>query len=151
MPVKTAVVKDEDGNTCTTAKVQQERWRRHFTKILNIQNDFDVEELRKVRQRPPRPEMAEVPSEEELLSAVGKMRNGKAGGESGVLPEMVKAACCDEEFLSKLLELVKDVWEDDCAPSVWRDSILVLYPRKATSLSVTTGEASRCWMWWERW
>ena len=53
---------------------------------------------------------------------MGKMRNGKAGGESGILPEMVKAACCNEEFL-----------------------------RKATSLSVTTGEASRCWMWWERW
>ena len=76
VPVKAAVVKDEDGNTCTTSKVQQERWRRHFTKILNIQSGFDVEELRKVRQRPPRPEMTEVPSEEELMSAVGKMRNG---------------------------------------------------------------------------
>ena len=130
VPVKTAVVKDEDGNTCTTAKAQHERWSRHFTKILNIQNDFDVEELKKVRQRPPRPEMAEVPSEEELLSAVGKMRSGKAGGESGILPEMVKAACCDEEFLSKLLELVKDVWEDGCAPSTWRDSILVPIPKK---------------------
>ena len=86
MPVKTAVVKDEDGSTCTTEKAQHERWRRHFTKILNIQSDFDVEELKKVRQRPPRPEMAEVPSEEELLSAVGKMRNGKAGGKSGILP-----------------------------------------------------------------
>ena len=63
--MKTTVVKDEDGNTCTTAKAQHKRWRRHFTKILNIQNDFDVEELKKVRQRPPRPEMAEVPSEED--------------------------------------------------------------------------------------
>ena len=43
---------------------------------------------------------------------------------------MVKAACCDEEFLSKLLELVKDVWEDGCAPSAWRDSILVPIPKK---------------------
>ena len=95
--------------------------------------------------------MAEVPSEEELLSAVGKMRNGKAGGKSGILPEMVKAACCGEEFLRKLLELVKDVWEDGCAPSACVTPSLCLYPRKATSLSVTTGEASRCWMWWERW
>ena len=117
MPVKAAVVKDEDGNTCTAAKAQQERWRRHFTKILNIQSEFDVEELRNMRQRPPRPEIAEVPSEEELMSTVEKMRNGKAGGESGILPEMVKAACCDEEFLSKLLELVKDIWEVGCVPS----------------------------------
>ena len=69
VPVKTAVVKDEDGNTCTTAKAQHERWRRH-----KDPQHSNVEELKKVRQRPPRPEMAEVPSEEELLSAVGKMR-----------------------------------------------------------------------------
>ena len=136
VPVKTEVGKDEDGNTCTTAKAQQERWRRHFTKILNIQSGFDVEESRKVRQRLPRPEMAEVPSEEELMSAVGKMRNGKAGGESGILSEMVKAACCDEEFLSKLLELVKDIWEVGWVPSAWRDSILVRIPKKGSLLTM---------------
>ena len=29
--------------------------------------------------------MAEVPSEEELQSALGKLKSGKAGGESGIL------------------------------------------------------------------
>ena len=82
MSVKTAVVKDEDGNACTTSEAQQERWKRHFSKVFNIQSLFDVEEVRKVRQRPTRSEMAEVPSEKELLSAVGKMKNGKSGGES---------------------------------------------------------------------
>ena len=114
VPVRAVAVKDEDGKACTTTEAQQERWKRHFSKVLNIQSQFDVEELRKVRQRPTRSEMAEVPSEEELLSAVGKMKNGKSSGESGILPEMIKAACCDEEFLSKLLELVKDVWEGGC-------------------------------------
>ena len=32
--------------------------------------------------------MAEVPSEEELMKAV--FRNGKAGGESGILPKNLK-------------------------------------------------------------
>ena len=97
-------------------------------------SDFDVEMLRKVRQRPPRPEMAEVPSEEELMSAVGKMRNGKAGVQSGILPEMVKVACYDEDFLSKLFELVKDILEISCVPSAWRDSILERISKKAISL-----------------
>ena len=139
VPVRAAVVKDEDGNACTTAEAQQQRWRRHFTKILNIQSEFDVEELRRVRQKSSRPEMAEVPSDEELLSAVGKMRNGKAGGESGILPEMIKAACCEEEFLRRLLELVKGVWECGCAPSAWRDSILVPIRKK--------GDLSSCDNW----
>ena len=90
--MRSAVVQDENGNSCTTTEAQQERWRRHFSKILNVQSDFDMEELSRVRQRPTRSELTEVPSEEEVMNAVAKLRNGKAGGESGILPEMVKAA-----------------------------------------------------------
>ena len=91
MPERTARVRDEDGSECTSAEAQQERWKKYFTKIVNIQSEFDVEELRKMRQRPPRPEMADLPSEEELLSAVVKLKIGNAGGESGMsmVPEMV--------------------------------------------------------------
>ena len=110
VPVRMAAVKDEDGNTCNTPEMQQQRWRRHFTKILNLQSEFSVEELDKVRQRPLKPAMAEIPSEEELQSALGKLKSGKAGGESGILPEMLKAVCWEEEFMKLLLELVKDVW-----------------------------------------
>ena len=67
------------------------------------------------------------------------MRKGKAGGESGILLEMIKAACCEEEFLRKLLELMKDVWECGCAPSAWYDSILVPIPKK--------GDLSNCDNW----
>ena len=35
-------------------------------------------------------ELADAPTEEEVWSAVGKLRNGKAGGTSGILPEMMK-------------------------------------------------------------
>ena len=72
MPERTAMVRDEDGSECISAEAQQERWKRYFNKILNSQSEFDVEKLRKVRQRPPRPEMANLPPEEELLSAVVK-------------------------------------------------------------------------------
>ena len=63
--------------------------RRHFTKILNVQSEFSIGEL---RQRPIRDEMEELPSVEELYRTISKIRNGKAAGESGILPEMVKAA-----------------------------------------------------------
>ena len=48
-------------------------WTRHFAKILNIQSEFDEEELERVRQRPLRPELADVPSEE-VWSVVGNRR-----------------------------------------------------------------------------
>ena len=51
-----------------------------------------------MRQRSPRPEMAHLPSEEELLSAVVKLRNGRAGGKFGILPENVKTARSEDEL-----------------------------------------------------
>ena len=65
-----------------------------------------MDDMGRVRQRPIRPEMEELPSVTELCDANGKLRNGKAAGES---PEMVKAACSQGEILNKLLELVHDV------------------------------------------
>ena len=67
--------------TLVQQRPNKKRWRRHCSKILNIQSDFDVEELSRVRQRPTRSEMIEVPSEEEMMNSVEKLRNGKAGGE----------------------------------------------------------------------
>ena len=45
-------------------------------------------------------------SEEEVWIAVGKLRNGKAGGASDILPEMMNAACYEDKFVSWLMELV---------------------------------------------
>ena len=89
-------MRDEDGAVCDTPELQQKRWRRHFSQILNLQSDFDASEIAKVRQRRERSDMADLPSKEELSSALGKQKSGKAGGESGILPEMVKAACEEE-------------------------------------------------------
>ena len=48
---------------CSSPEAQQQRWRQHFTKVLNIQSEFSAEELGKVRQRSTRTDMAELPSE----------------------------------------------------------------------------------------
>ena len=124
------MVKDEEGNMCSTSEEQQERWRRHFTKILNIHSEFSTVEMSRVRQRPIRAEMEELPSVMELCNAISKLRNGKAAGESGILPEMVMAACSQGEILNRLLELVHDVWRKGEVPSDWRDTILVPIPKK---------------------
>ena len=77
VPVRSMTVCDEQGNACTTPEEQQQRWKRHFSHILNVQSSYD-EELQKVKQRPPRPTMNELPTEEELLDAISALKNGKA-------------------------------------------------------------------------
>ena len=74
--------------------------------------------------------MADLPSEEDLPSAVMKLKKGKHGGESGILPEMVKMACSEDEFVGRMLELVQDVWRECMVPSAWCNAILVPIPKK---------------------
>jgi len=62
-----------------------------------------------VKQRPMRPDMERLTSIEELYDAIGKLRNGTAAGESGILPEIVKSQG-GFLILSELLELSHDVW-----------------------------------------
>ena len=65
-PVRSTVVGDEDGVLCSTNEAQNERWRRHFSKILNVQSEFSLDELGRVRQRPLRADLNQLPTEEEL-------------------------------------------------------------------------------------
>ena len=125
VPTRSATVRDEN-----------ERWRRHFSSILNIQSEFSVEELERVKLKP---ELAELLTEEELMGAIEKLKNGKAAGESGVLPEMVKVAYIGDEFPKKFLELVHDMWKEKNVPTEWRDAILIPIPKK--------GDLSHCDNW----
>ena len=80
IPLKTTQVNDENGNICSTPQQQQERWRRHFSKVLNIVSQFDEEELREVRQRPVRSHLAEPPTVKELEEAISKLKMEKQQG-----------------------------------------------------------------------
>ena len=73
--------------------------------------------------------MAELPSEEEVWDSVGKLKIGKAGGASGILPEIVKAASCEDAFMSALMMMCR-------VPGNWRDAIILA--------AVTTGVTFRC-------
>ena len=49
VPSRLTTVDDEQGNRCVTPEAQQERWRRHFSKILNVRSQFSEEEMSEVR------------------------------------------------------------------------------------------------------
>ena len=130
---------DEEGYPCSTVEAQQQRWRRHFTNILNIQSQLNEAEVEKARQRPVRHQLAEVPTMDKLTDAIGKLKNGKAGGASGILPEMVKAACCENDFLELLLNLLQATWKEGEVPKDWSDALQVPIPKK--------GDLSECDNW----
>ena len=83
IPQRTGIIKDEDRQPCTSVDAKQQRWRRHFTSILNIESQFNHEELDRIRQRPMRPQLAEIPSMEELVGLLASSRMGKLGEAQG--------------------------------------------------------------------
>ena len=138
-PVRSVTVKDESGSPCITETSLHQRWRRHFTSVLNIRSNFSQSVLESVEQRPVRQSMADLPSVEEMFEAVKRLRNGKAAGSNGILPEMLKAASKVETFRSRLLDLVHSVWREGRVPQQWSDAILVPVPKK--------GDLSLCDNW----
>ena len=145
VPTRSATIRDENGNPCTTTDTQHQRWRRHFSNVLNIPSQFNEVELARIRQRPIKSQMADLPTMEELIKAVGKLKTGKAGGSSGILPEMVKAACSDSDFLELLLSFayIKHGRRDKYPRSGQMPSSCPS-PRKETSPNATAGGALLC-------
>ena len=74
-----------------------------------------------------------------MKEAISKIKNGKAGGSSGILPEMVKVACQDPDFLDLLLDLVHTAWREKCVPKDWADAMPVPITKK--------GDLSNCDNW----
>ena len=47
---------------------------------------------------------------EELETALGKLKKGKVGGKIGIPPELI--ACGGAELFDRMLELMREVWEE---------------------------------------
>ena len=80
-----------------------------------------------MNQRRVREDLDSKPTEDELITALVKLKNGKAGGNSQILPEMVKVGCGGE---TALLDLVHTVWEEGKVPRDWSNAVLIPIPKK---------------------
>ena len=129
-PTRPKAIRDEDGNLCTSSLAQQRRWLNHFNNVLNVQSSFNPTELSRVKQRRVREDLDSKPTEDELITALVKLKNGKAGGNSQILPEMVKVGCGSETVLASLLDLVHTVWEEGKVPRDWSNAVLIPIPKK---------------------
>ena len=91
--------------------------------VFNVQSEYDEKEMEQVRQRALREHLDMKPSKGELKKA----KSGKAGGSSGIFPEMVKVACEEEQLLQVFAHTV---WEERHVPQEWADATLIPIPKK---------------------
>ena len=112
-------IKDDTGTLACTVEAQKEAWRSHYDRLLNIEFDWDRDNL-------PQLDPIEGPikiDRSKVAKAIKKMKNGKAAGPSGVCAEMLKAA--GEVGIDMVHDLINDVVKTGEIPTDWQDSIII--------------------------
>ena len=94
----------ENGELTKSPEEIRSRWHRHFTKILNIPSEVCEHVVNNMSSLPSRLDLDLPPTEEELESALGKLKKGKAGGKTGIPPELI--AYGGAELWDRLIELM---------------------------------------------
>ena len=123
---QTAPIKSKDGTLLTTESEQANRWVQHFCEVLNQDGPPTP-----AAPTPPQEQLdinCDPPTEEEILTAIKKTRNGKAPGIDGIQAEMLKA---DLTTSTKVLKnLFDNIWLKDKVPRDWCKGLIVKIPKK---------------------
>ena len=68
------------------------------------------------------------PTCEELAAALSKLKKGKVGGKTGIMPELLVHGRA--ELTDRLLQLIQHVWQEGTVVEDWRDAEIVPIPKK---------------------
>ena len=79
-PARPHAIKDLDGNLCAGPDNTLQWWHQHFNGVLNVHSSYDAG-VTAVEEYPKRSDLADPPTEEEVVEAIGKLKEGKAGQE----------------------------------------------------------------------
>ena len=142
LPVRSSVVKKLNGELFQGVEELSERWREHFIKVLNVETDFDEATVRELDATNIREDLDRPPEYEEIKKAISRLKRGKAGGESGILPELVLNG--GQALHSKLKDLMFLVWESERVHSDWCNAVIVPILKREIYWSVITGEELVC-------
>ena len=123
-------IRNDNGDMAFSDDDKMKAWAEHYSRLLNVEFDWPSDLLPAVAPLvcpPPRV------TTEMILDALGKMKQGKAAGPSGITAEMLKATGPDG--VEMLRHLGQHIFNGDAIPSDWEEStILNLYKGKGDAL-----------------
>ena len=119
-PARPSAVKKEDRELAQGPSDVMERWHQHFSNLLNRQSTFNNDVIQRMPMQSPCLDLDEPPTEEELENALSKMKKRKAGGKTGILPELVLFG--GATLLDRLLELMQAIWKEGEVVADWKNA-----------------------------
>ena len=124
---KMDVVKDKDGHLLTTDCDIIQRWKEHFSEVLNrpqpvmhadvVMDGVQVLEIN-----------VDVLQKEEIVKVLKTLRNNKATGTDNIAGELLKADL--DTTASEMEKLFRVVWESEDVPEEWKQGLIVKLPKK---------------------
>ena len=127
-PRRPAALRKENGELTTSLEDVEKCWHSHFSKILNIPSEYHSDVIDEMRRHSPRGELDDPPILDELLIALGRLKKGKAGGKTGILPGLLLFG--GEVMCDRLLQIMKSAWQAGAVPRYWKDAVIVPIPKK---------------------
>ncbi|KAL8611913.1 hypothetical protein ACOMHN_061994 [Nucella lapillus] len=101
-------------------KAMNERWREHFSTLLNRPSTVSNEALDQIPQRPTLDSLDLPPSLEEVHRAIQQTSSGKAPGKDGIPAEIFKTV--GPVAFDTFHDLHCSIWEEEDMPQEFRDT-----------------------------
>ena len=121
-------VRKNDGELTDGPSEVLQRWHQHLSNLLNQQSNFDEEMIQQMPTVPPYHEFDHPLSMVELEVALSQLKQRKAGGKTGILPELLLFG--GPVLQDRLLQLMQDIWRDGEVVADWKDAEIVPVPKK---------------------
>lgn len=124
-------IQDSHGTMITDLSLRTERWKEHFQTLLNHPPPDSLDPT--LTSLPPSSSeeydvSTDPPTLAEVISAIRKLKNGKAPGEDGLKPEIFKS--CSESIAPEILKIIQGIWTTEHIPQDWSDSVILPFYKK---------------------
>ncbi|XP_076032369.1 uncharacterized protein LOC143020093 [Oratosquilla oratoria] len=126
---KTAPLKTTSGEVITDKGKQMDRWVEHYSELYSRENTVAPSALDAIEPLAIMEELDAEPTIAELCKAIDSLASGKAPGNDGIPPDLIK--CCKNTLLQPLHDVLCQCWKEGVVPQDMRDAkIVTLYKNK---------------------
>ena len=125
-------VRDKGGRIITDPHNQKDRWKEHFTELLNPPlSSVNLADLDGVPSQPSFDYLScsdGPPTRDEISYSLKKLKNHKSPGVDGITNEQLKYG--ESALIGQLERLFKKVWEEEEIPEDWLKGVIIVIGKK---------------------
>ena len=100
------------------------RWKEHFSELINRKSQVDPAALERIQQRPKVDSLNDLPTLEVVQTSISKLDLGKAAGKDGLFSEIFRFG--GDHIAVVMHTVISEVWEKGGVPKDWRDAIIMI-------------------------